>query len=413
MTEERDDYVAYFARTNWRDDRRLVGMRLGDRRSHALVLGRTGTGKTTLLETIIRQDLDQGLGLALLDPHGDLVAKLAAAVPAHRQGDLIHFDVPETARPLGFNPLSAVAPGKRSVAVSGLIDGFRNVWSEFWGPRLEHVLRNALLALVELPEATLADALRLFDDKDYRKNVAGRVANAQVRRFWLKEFEGYPVRLRAEAVSPIQNKLGAYMADPILHRILTVRSSDFDLRRVMDHGKILLVSLSKGRIGQDAASLLGSLLVSQIGVAALSRADTSEDERRDFALFLDEFHNFSGSGLASMLAELRKYRCGLVLAAQHMAQVDPGVRDSLLGNVGSLICFRLGATDAEELEKEFRPELRAGDLVNLPNRQVYVRLMTGGVVSRPFSAETLGDKGVPGRGARTVAFLDSSERLGV
>ncbi len=364
-------------------------MRLADRRSHALVLGRTGTGKSTLLETIIRQDLEHGLGLALLDPHGDLVGKLAAAMPEHRQNDLIYFNVPDTARPLGFNPLSAVSPGKRSLVVSGLLDGFRNVWTEFWGPRLEHILRNALLALVEMPEASLADVLRLFDDKDYRKSVAGRVGNPQVRRFWLKEFEGYPNRLRAEAVSPIQNKLGAYLADPVLNRILTVRSSDFDLRHVMDDGKILLVNLSKGRIGQDAASLLGSLLVSQIGVAALSRADQPEDDRRDFAVFLDEFHNFSGSGLASMLAELRKYRCGLVLAAQHLAQVNPAVRDSLLGNVGTLICFRVGAADAEVLEKEFTPELRSQDLVNLPNRQVYSRLMMRGAISRPFSAETL------------------------
>lgn len=380
--------LTYLARTNFRNARKLVGLKPADRNAHIYVLGKTGTGKSTLLESLARQDLAHGGGFALLDPHGDLVERVLAAVPPDRE-TLIYMNVSDTARPLGFNPLEAVPPEKRALAASGLLDVFKKLWADSWGPRLEHILRNALLVLLDQPSATLADILRLLDDRDFRRHVAERTPNAQVRRFWLTEFERYPLHFRAEAIAPVQNKVGAFLANPVLQRILTQPKSAFDLRQVMDNGKVLLVNLAKGKLGEDTAALLGSLLVSRIGLAALSRADVPESERRDFAVYLDEFQNFSTLSLATMLPELRKYHVGLVLAHQHLAQVDPRVRDAILGNVGTMVTFRVGASDAALLEPELSPEVSVEDLVSLPNYAVYLKLMTDGIASRPFSAQTL------------------------
>lgn len=389
MSAHPDQRITFFARTNFRNQRRPVGITVAARRHHIYVIGMTGTGKSTLLETMARQDMEAGAGLALFDPHGDLVERVVEAVPGSRSADLIYFNVPDTANPLGFNPLERVAPSRRGLAASGMLEVFKKFWPEFWGPRLEHVLRNALLALLDQPEATLADILRLLDEPAFRKRVADRVANAQVRRFWLKEYEGYPARFRAEAIAPIQNKVGAFLADPILQRILRQPKSSFDPRQIMDERKILLVNLAKGKLGEDTAALLGSLLVARIGLAALSRANAPEENRPDFFVYLDEFHAFTTLSVTSMLSELRKYRVGLVLAQQYLSQVAPEVRDAVLGNVGTMIAFRLGPTDADILEGHFRPEFTAADLMNLPNYHVYVRLMVEGVVTRAFSGETI------------------------
>ncbi len=387
-----DSRVAFFGRTNFRNERRPFGIRQADRLHHMYVIGKTGTGKSTLLETLIRQDIGGGNGCALLDPHGDLVERVRdwMRTENRRLDDLIYFDVPDTAAPLGFNPLERVPPGKRSLAASGVLEVFKTLWADSWGPRLEHILRNAILLLLEQPVATLADILRLLQEPEFRRSAAARVRNAQVRQFWLREFEGYPGNFRAEAIAPIQNKVGAFLADPILNAILTQPRSAFDPRRVMDEGRILLVNLSKGKIGEDSARLLGALLVSRIGVAALSRADAPAEMRRDFFLYLDEFQSFTTLSLAKMLSELRKYRVGLVLSHQYLSQLDEEVRDAILGNVGTIVAFRVGLEDAEVLEKEFYPEFTAADLVSLPNYSVYLRLMVKGVVSRGFSGETMG-----------------------
>jgi hypothetical protein len=389
MTHPSDDRVTYLARVNFRNDRRLFGIKRRDRRSHLYLIGKTGVGKSTLMANMIRQDIENGEGLALLDPHGDLVERVLAGVPPERQADLIHFNVPDQAHPLGFNPLEPVAPEQRALAASGLLEVFKKIWNDSWGPRLEHILRHSLLALLDQPEATLSDVLRLLDDKPFRKQVALRLTNRQVYDFWLHEYDGYPSRFRAEAIAPIQNKVGAFLANPVLSRILTQSKSAFDLRQVMDRGKILLVNLAKGKIGEDAAALLGALLVSRMGLAALSRADQSQDNRRDFYLYLDEFPTFTTLSLANMLSELRKYRLNLVLAHQFLSQLEEPVRDAILGNVGTVIAFRLGLTDAELLEKEFYPEFSATDLVNLPNYAICLKLMIDGVVSRGFSGETV------------------------
>lgn len=357
------------------------------------IIGKTGTGKSTLLSTLIRQDMESGQGLALLDPHGDLVEQVVAVVPERRKSDCIYFNVPDGAYPLGFNPLERVPTTKRGLAASFLLEAFKKHWGKFWGPRSEHILRNALLALLEQPEATLADVLRILDDSSYRKRAAERVANAQVRRFWLKEYESYPARLRAESIAPIQNKVGAFLTDPILNRILTQSRSAFDLRTVMDNGQILLVNLAKGRIGEDTASLLGALLVTRLAVSALSRADTPENNRRDFFIYADEFHTFTTLSIAGMLSELRKYRVGLILAHQYLSQLEEPVRDAILGNAGTIISFRIGAPDAHMLEREFLPEFSALDLLSLPNYHIYLKLMVEGMVSRPFSATTIWNDG--------------------
>src|SRR5215813_1590688 len=389
MFGDLDNRISHFGQTNFRNERKMFGIKRADRRAHMYVIGKTGTGKSTLLETLIRQDIENGEGLALLDPHGDLIEKVLRAAPGKRKADLIYFNVPDRANALGFNPLERVAPDKRSLAAAGLLDAFKKIWSDSWGPRLEHILRNAFLALLDQPEATLADVLRLLDDSAFRREVSSRVYNTQVRDFWLREYENYPLRLRAEAIAPIQNKVGAFLTDSLLNRILTQKRSDFDLRRVMDEGKILLVNLAKGKIGGDASALLGALLVTKIGLAGLSRADTPEESRRDFYLYLDEFQNFATLSMANMLSELRKYRVSMILSHQFQGQLDPQVRDAILGNTGTMISFRLGLPDAEMLAGEFYPFFSTRDLINLPNYHIYLKLMIDGVVSQPFSAETL------------------------
>lgn len=389
MTQDPDRDISFFARSNFRNQRRLFGIRQPDRRSHMYIIGKTGTGKSTLLETLAAQDIMTGRGLALLDPHGDLVEKLVPLAQEHRPADLVYFNVPDTTHPLGFNPLERVPPAKRPLAASGLLEAFKKIWADSWGPRLEHLLRNALLVLLDQPEATLADVPRLLDDPVFRKTAAGQTANPHVRDFWLREYESYPARFRAEVIAPLQNKVGAFLSNPLLCRIIDQPRSSFDLRQIMDEGKILLVNLAKGRIGEDTAALLGALLVARLGLSAMNRAEVPEAQRRDFILYLDEFQIFATLSLAGMMSELRKYRVGLILAHQYFAQLEEAMRDAVLGNAGTIIAFRVGLNEAELLEKEFYPEFTATDLVNLSNHEIYLKLMIDGRVSKPFSAGTL------------------------
>jgi Type IV secretion-system coupling protein DNA-binding domain len=381
--------ISLFAQADFRGRMTPFGIKEADRRAHMYLVGKTGTGKSTLIERLILQDINTGRGAALLDPHGDLVERVLAQVPGERQGDVVYFDVPDSKQSLGFNPLSNVPQAKRSLAASGLVGVFRKLWNGSWGPRTEHILRNSLLLLLDQPEATLADVLHLLSDSRYRLVALRSVRSEQVRDFWVNEHGQYPARFKAEAIAPIQNKVGAFLADPTLHRILTQPKSSFNLRQIMDEGRIFLVNLAKGKLGEDTASLLGSLLVSSIGLAAIRRADTPEESRRDFYLYLDEFHTFTTLSLAGMLSELRKYRLNLILAHQYLSQLDVQVRDAILGNVGTIIAFRIGLPDAELLESEFFPDFRATDLINLPNYHIYLKLMIDGRVSSPFSAVTV------------------------
>lgn len=353
------------------------------------VIGRTGTGKTTLIEVLARQDIDHGRGLCVIDPHGDLAERLVAAVPEYRKADLVYFNVPDPSQPYGYNPLHRVHPSRIPLAVSGLMEAFKKLWDEAWGVRMEHVLRNTLYALIEAGDATMPDILRMLSDKGYSTSVIAKVQNEQVRAFWKKEFAAYNPRYRQEMIAPIQNKVGAFLADPKLRRIFTDPPIELRFRSTMDEGKILIVNLAKGRLGEDSASLLGALLVTTLGLAAMSRGDIPESERRNFFIYIDEFQTFTTLSVANMISELRKYRVGLVLAHQHLHQLEPGVRHAVLANAGTLISLRLGAEDAQLVAREFEPVFTPVDILNLPNRSIYVKLMIDGMPSKPFSATTL------------------------
>jgi len=379
-------HVSYFARTNHRRAGISFGIRQADRLAHVYLVGKTGTGKSTLIETLARQDLAAGRGFALLDPHGDLAERVWTAVPEARRGRVRYLNAPDPSQPYGYNPLRRVRTDKIPLAASGLIETLKKLWPDAWGVRMEHILRNSLYALLEQEEATLPDILRLYADDAFRKAVVRKVRNPVVRRFWLHEFEKYHFRQRADAVAPIQNKLGALLSDPTLYRILVSPQEPLKFRSMMDKGEVLIANLSKGQLGADSSLVLGALLLSTIALAALSRADSGE--RRPFFVYVDEFHTITTLMLATMLPELRKYGIGMVLANQHLHQLEADIRSAVLGNAGTLVSFRVGAEDAPYLAREFQPTFGVEDLLNLSNRQIYLRLMVDGTPSIPFSAET-------------------------
>ena len=381
--------VIHFASVDFRADRRSFGIKNEDRFSHIYIIGKTGTGKSTLIETMALQHLEHGNGFALIDPHGDLAERIAARIPPARQPDTIYFNPSDPAQPYGYNPLRQVRQEFISLAASGLMEVLKKMWVDSWGVRMEHILRNALLALLEQPNATLHDVLRLLTDRNFRKVIVGRLKNETVRTFLAKEFERFTFGYRADGIAPIQNKVGAFLADPLLNRILTAPDKDLHIRRIMDEGKVLLVNLAKGRLGEDSAALLGGLLVTTIGLAAFSRADIPVEKRRDFFVYVDEFQSFTTLAIVNMFSELRKYRVGFTVAHQYLHQLEPNIRHAVLGNAGTIISFRVGAEDAPYLEQEFQERFNQIDLTQLGNYHVYLKLMIDGQPSRPFSAATL------------------------
>lgn len=383
------DRVTRFARVDFRDDDRVFGIKDEDRFLHVYVIGKTGTGKSTLIETMALQDLERGNGFALIDPHGDLVARVAARISASHRDRVIYLDATDRTQPFGYNPLRHVSEDRIALAASGMMGVFKKMWPDAWGVRMEHILRNVLMALLEQPDATLHDVLRIFSDSAFRKGIAKSLRNETVRTFLLKEFERFSFGYRADGTAPIQNKVGAFLADPLLNRILTAPKIDLHVRRIMDEGQVLLVNLAKGHIGEDSSSLLGGLLVTTIGLAAFSRADTPQSERKDFFVYIDEFQSFTTVALANMLSELRKYRVGFTVAHQYLNQLDPEVRHAVLGNAGSIISFRVGVEDAPYLVREFQEKFEEIDLLRLPNYRIYLKLMIDGTPSIPFSAVTL------------------------
>lgn len=383
--------VSYFARTNHRNDGKLFGIRQADRLSHMYIIGKTGVGKSTLLETLIREDLTARRGFALIDPHGDLAERVYAGASAYQRKRIRYLDAPDPKQPYGYNPLRRVRDDKIPLAASGIIETLKKLWPDAWGVRMEHVLRNSLYALLEREDASLPDILRLYADEKFRKQVARDIRNETVRRFWQHEFENYHFRMRADAVAPIQNKLGALLSDPTLYRILVAPEKPLRFRSIMDQGEVVLVNISKGQLGEDSALVLGGFIASTIGLAAFSRADT--DERRPFFLYMDEFQSFTTLMMANMMSELRKYGVGLVLAHQYFHQLEPDIRHAVLGNAGTLISFRVGPEDATTLAREFQPTFDTLDLLNLPNYAMYLRLMIDGTPSKPFSAATIRHSG--------------------
>jgi DNA helicase HerA-like ATPase len=389
MASSNYDDITFFARTDFRNDRRVFGIKAEDRFSHVYIIGKTGTGKSTLMETMALQDLRRGAGFVLIDPHGDLVERIVAQVPQSEGSGIIYLNAADPTQPWGYNPLRHVAPQYIALAASGLMEVLKKMWPDAWGVRMEHILRNVLMALLEQPSATMDDILRIFSDKTFRTQVAKSLKNETVRRFLEKEFEKFSFGYRADGVAPIQNKVGAFLADPLLNRILTHPEKDLHVRRIMDEGKVLLVNLAKGRIGEDSSSLLGGLLVTTVGLAAYTRADQSPPERRDFFVYADEFQSMTTLAVANMLSELRKYRVGFTVAHQYLAQLEPDVRHAVLGNTGTIIAFRVGGEDAPYLAREFQARFEALDLMQLENHHIYLKLMIDGMPSKPFSAITL------------------------
>ncbi len=386
--EPKKTNVTYLARTDFRGGDQLFGIKREDRFLHLYIIGKTGTGKSTLIEAMARQDLDKGNGFALIDPHGDLVERIARMIPPARRENVLYLDAGDPSQPYGYNPLRHVRGDRIAVAASGLMEVFAKTWPEAWGVRMEHILRNVLMALLEQPSATLHDVLRLISDTKYRKSIAASVRNETVRNFLQKEFERFTFGYRADGIAPIQNKVGAFLADPLLNRILTAPEQDLHIRRIMDEGKVLLVNLAKGRLGEDSSSLLGGLLVTTIGLAGYSRADVDPARRRDFFVYVDEFQSFTTLALANMLSEMRKYRVAFTVAHQYLYQLTPDVRHAVLGNTGTIISFRVGAEDAPYLAREFHEVFDQIDLLQLPNHHIYLKLMIDGMPSLPFSAVT-------------------------
>ena len=380
--------ISYFARTNSRNTRVPFGIKQEDRLSHMYLIGKTGVGKSTLLGTLAWQDFEAGRGFALVDPHGDLVEPLAERMKKQDPARVVYLDASDPKQPYGYNPLRRVREDKIPLAVSGTLETLKKIWPDAWGVRMEHVLRNALYALLERDGSTLPDILALFTDDDFRKEVVKDIRNPVVKQFWEAEFEHYPSRLRAEVCAPIQNKLGALLSDPTLRRILVEPEVDLHFRKLMDEGTVLLVNVSKGRLGEESSLVLGSLIVSTLGLAAFSRAESDPGTRRPFYFYLDEFHNFTTLMLANMMSELRKYGVGLVLAHQYMHQLEADIRHAVLGNAATIISFRVGPEDAAILADEFQPVFNTLDLLNLPNRSIYLRLMIDGTPSKSFSANT-------------------------
>lgn len=383
------DRPSFFGVSNFHGSKKRIGIAQADRLSHMYIVGKTGVGKSTLLEILLRQDIVAGRGFALIDPHGDLAERVWAWTPDALRDRITYLNAPDPTQPFGYNPLRRVRPDRIPLAAAGILETFRKQWPHAWGVRMEHVLRNALYALLERDDASLPDILRLFSDKKFRKAVARKIENAVVKEFWTTEFENYPARLRAEAVAPIQNKLGALLADPTLFRILVAPAAEVRLRALMDEGRGLIVNLSKGELGEDACLILGGLIVTTLGLAAFSRGNIEPDRRRPFFIYVDEFQNITTMSLANMMSELRKYGAGLVLAHQHLTQLEDGLRHAIIGNTGSLVVFRVGTDDAVVFARELQPNFGILDLLSLPNENAYLKLMVRGTPTKVFSATVL------------------------
>ncbi|MEK7640190.1 MAG: type IV secretion system DNA-binding domain-containing protein [Patescibacteria group bacterium] len=378
-----------FAETNYRGQRRRFGIKLDDRRRHMYLVGKTGMGKSTVMERMIVNDMEAGHGIALVDPHGDLVEKMLEYVPNSRINDIVYINPSDYEYPIGFNVLEAVDATQRHLVASGLMGVFTKIWEGVWSARMEYILNNTILALLEYPGSTMLGIARMLVDPRYRTRVLTKVTDPIVKGFWVDEFANYNDKFRNEAVAPIQNKVGQFLSSAIIRNIVGQPKSTIDLRSIMDSKKIMLLNLAKGRIGEDNSSLLGAMMITRLQLAAMSRVDTPEPQRNDFFLYVDEFQNFATESFAGILSEARKYRLDLIIAHQYIEQLSEEVAPAVFGNVGTIMAFRVGGEDAEFLEKEFEPTFMQTDLVNLPKYEVYLKLMIDGVASEPFSATTL------------------------
>lgn len=389
--EQKPDMV-YFAETDFRGKRNTFGIKNEDRSRHVYVIGKTGMGKSTLLENLVIQDIKNGEGVAFLDPHGKSADLLLDYIPEDRIKDVVYFAPFDLENPIAFNVMEDVGKDQRHLVANGLMATFKKIWPDVWSGRMEYILANTILALLEYPEATLLGVNRMLSDKAFRKKVVDNIQDPTVKAFWTEEFAKYSERYMQEAGDAIKNKIGQFTANPLIRNIIGQPKSSFDMRKVMDEKKILIVNLSKGRLGEINAQLIGGLLVTKIYLAAMSRAGLHENEVRNlppFYMFVDEFQSFVNEAFSDILSEARKYKLSLTIAHQYIEQMPEEVRSAVFGNMGTIITFRVGPFDAEVLEKIFDPTFVMQDLVNLGFAQIYLTLMVDGVGSSPFSAVTL------------------------
>jgi energy-coupling factor transporter ATP-binding protein EcfA2 len=409
MNEEK---ITYFGQTDARNKKVNFGIKAKDRTKHVYVIGKTGMGKSTLLENMAVQDIKNGEGMAFLDPHGKTAELLLEYIPENRRQDVVYFAPFDMDYPISFNVLENVDHDKRHLVVSGLMSTFKKIWQDAWSARMEYILTNTLLALLEYPDATLLGVNRMLSDKEFRKQVVACVTDPSVKSFWVQEFANYTERMAAEAVPAIQNKIGQFTANALIRNMIGQPKSSFNIREMMDKSKIFIVNLSKGRIGESNANLLGGMIITKIYLAALSRADVSDNVIKklpNFYLFVDEFQSFANESFADILSEARKYKLNLTMAHQYIEQMEEEVRAAVFGNVGTMIVFRVGAYDAEVLEKEFAPQFTAEDIVNLGIFQIYLKLMIDGISSSPFSATTLPPIPLPEK-SNATAVIEESRR---
>jgi len=381
--------VVPFAVTNFRGAARKFGIKTDDRRRHVYVIGKTGMGKTTMIENMVMADIYAGHGVGIVDPHGDFAEHIIEYIPANRINDIVYFNPSDLDHPVGFNVLEQVEESHKHLIASGLMGVFKKIWPDVWSARMEHILNNCILSLLDYPGSTLMGINRLLTNKGFRARVVASIKDPIVKAFWTDEFNVWEDKFRKEAIAPIQNKVGQFLSASIIRNMLAQVKSTINIRDIMDSRKIFIMNLAKGRIGEDNSKLLGGMLITKIQLAAMERVDTPEADRQDYYLYVDEFQNFATQSFANILSEARKYRLNLIIAHQYIEQLDEDyVRPAIFGNVGTIIAFRVGAKDAEFMENEFLPTFTIQDLVNLAKFQVYLKLMIDGVSSNPFSAET-------------------------
>ena len=387
-----ENKINYFAETDFRNKKTKFGIKAKDRSKHIYVIGKTGMGKSTLLENMAIQDIQNDEGIIFIDPHGSTAVKLLDYVPRHRIDDVVYFAPHDTDFPIAFNVLEQVPKEKRNAVAGGLLNAFKKIWVDSFSSRMEYLMNYALLELLDVPGTTLLGVNRLLSDKQYRKYIIDRVEDSLVKNFWLGEFEKYSTTYATEAVAPIQNKVGQFIASPMIRNIIGQDISTFDFRKCMDEKKIVIINISKGIIGPENMRLLGGMLITKIQLAAMSRANLPNatlEKMPATYLYVDEFQNFANESFTEILSESRKYKLCLTVANQYIDQMTEEVRDAVIGNVGTFITYRIGSTDSEILEKEFAPQFMAEDMVNLDQYQMYLKLMIDGVGSKAFSATAL------------------------
>ncbi len=379
----------------FRGEKKTFGIKTEDRLRHIYIIGKTGSGKTTLLENMMIFDLENDNGFAFIDAHGDTCNRILKFVSRQRIEKTIYFNPADLDWPFTFNVLSQVPWELRHIVVSGLMSVFKKIWVDAWSARMEYILTNTLLALLEYPEATLLDVNRMLSDKGFREMIVSGLKDPVVKNFWENEYAKYTQAFQVEAIAPIQNKVGQFLSSPLIRNIIGQKENKIDFREVMDNGYIFIANISKGLIGEENTALLGSMLVTKIQLSAMARANVPEEKRKDFYLYVDEFQNFATESFVNILSEARKYHLGLILANQYLFQLPEKIVMAILGNVGTIISFRVGGPDAEILKKEFEPYLDVVDLVNLPRYHAYVKLIVSGIALQPFVAETFPPRPLP------------------